>query len=136
MLLIERDQQALDPRAIAGSIGHPFRKSPDIFLTAARTLFEDNAMFSHNQLPGRQLKDLSPLLGQAACHLSERLPTGGALLRRVGEDLVRLRDLFQRRARMTRLPTRLFGRRLPQRTRLLGRAVTRRRLATIAAIGG
>jgi hypothetical protein len=40
-------------------------------------------MFSHNQLQGRQLEDLSPLLGQAACHLSERPPTGGALMRRV-----------------------------------------------------
>jgi hypothetical protein len=93
-------------------------------------------MFSHNQLQGRQLEDLSPFLGQAACHLSERPPTGGAPMRRVGEDLLRLRDPFQRRARMTRLPTRLFGRRLPQRTRLFGRAVTRRRLATIAAIDG
>jgi hypothetical protein len=93
-------------------------------------------MFRHNQLQGRQLEDLSPLFGQAACHLSERRPTEGALLRYVGENLLRLRDLFQRRARMTRLPTRLFGRRLPQRTRLFGRAVTRRRLATIAAIDG
>jgi hypothetical protein len=38
MLLMERDQQALDPKTIAGSTGPPFQKCPDIFLTAKDTL--------------------------------------------------------------------------------------------------
>jgi hypothetical protein len=90
----------------------------------------------HLKFQGRQSKDLPPLLGQPTGHLTKPGPTGRTLLRRVGEDLIRLGHLLQGRARMIRLPTRLFARSLPQRAGLFGRAVTRRRLTTVAAIDG
>lgn len=87
----------------------------------------------HDQVQGRQLKDLPPLRGEAASHLFEPRPTGCTLLRGVGEALVRLSDRLECRPLMAGLPTRLFAGGLSQRARLSRKAVTRWGLAAVAA---
>ena len=62
MLLVERGEPALDPGSIAGPGRNRFRESPPILAPAARAFLGDKPVFSHWKLPGRQLKDLPPLL--------------------------------------------------------------------------
>ena len=49
VLLVEREQQALDPSAIAGPRGKPVRESPNIVLATTRTRFDDDAMLGDDQ---------------------------------------------------------------------------------------
>lgn len=91
-------------------------------------------MFRHDQPQGRQVKDLPPLLGQAACALTERSPTDRTPRRLVGDEPVRDGDLGERRAWMTRLSTGLSGGGLTQRARLFGQTITRWRLVARTAI--